>query len=210
MGAYEKKTSTGHKVLSIVGGILCVIFGFFLICNLTIIIKGSLNPDTPPSVLGTTPMVVQSGSMSGTIEVGDLIFVGKTQPEELKEGDIIAYMSGQVVVTHRIVEITTDENGGLLFTTQGDANNAPDQAKVSGDKIVGIYQARIPKMGDVAMFLQTPLGMVIGIGIPLVLFIIYDIIRRQRYANREQARTAEMEAELERLRAIAGESGEKE
>ena len=48
--------------------------------------------------------------------------------------------------------------------------------------------------------------MIIFIGIPLLAFIIYDIIRRQRYAQRENQRTAEMEAELTRLRELAGES----
>ena len=43
------------------------------------------------------------------------------------------------------------------------------------------------------------------IGVPLAAFIIYDIIRRQRYTAKENKRTAELEAELERLRALAGE-----
>ena len=48
-----------------VGLALCVILSFFLVCNLTVIVKGALFPDRPPSVLGVTPMVVLSGSMSG-------------------------------------------------------------------------------------------------------------------------------------------------
>ena len=72
-----------NKVAAVIGLVLCVIFGFLLICNLTIIVKGTIAPERPPSVLGTTPMVVLSGSMSGEaedhIEVGDLIFVGKAE-----------------------------------------------------------------------------------------------------------------------------------
>ena len=87
-----------NRVLTAVGVALCVIFGFLLVCNLTIIIKGALFPEKPPSVLGLTPMVVLSGSMSGEaedhIEVGDLVFVGRADPEELEVGDVIAYMNG--------------------------------------------------------------------------------------------------------------------
>ena len=205
----KKANSATHKILTVIGIVLCIIFGFMLICNLTIIIKGTIDPERPPAVLGTTPLVVLSGSMSGDapdhIEVGDLIFVGKAEAEDLEVGNIIAFMQGKSVVTHRIIEIQTGENGELLFYTQGDANNAPDQRPVTENDLVGIYKGRIPKVGDFAMFMQTPLGMVIFIGIPLAAFIIYDIIRRQRYAAKENKRTAELEAELERLRTLAGE-----
>ena len=75
-------------------------------------------------------MVVLSGSMSGEaedhIEVGDLVFVGRADPEELEVGDVIAYMNGGATVTHRITAIDTNTDGDLLFTTKGDANNAED------------------------------------------------------------------------------------
>lgn len=32
--------------------LLCAVFAFALVCNLTIIIKGTLHPDTPPTVFG--------------------------------------------------------------------------------------------------------------------------------------------------------------
>lgn len=205
----EEKSGLIQKILTGVSILLCIVFSFMLICNMTIIIKGTLYPERPPSVLGITPMVVLSGSMSGDaedhIEVGDLIFVGKTEAEELEVGDVIAFMEGKVVVTHRIIDIQRDENGALLFTTKGDANNAQDQRPVTESNLVGIYKARIPKVGDFALFLQTPMGMVLFIGLPLLAFIIYDIIRRQQYVRKESKKTAELEAELERLRKLAGE-----
>ena len=201
-----------NRVLTAVA--LCVIFGFLLVCNLTIIIKGALFPEKPPSVLGLTPMVVLSGSMSGEaedhIEVGDLVFVGRAAPEELEVGDVIAYMNGGATVTHRITAIDTNTDGDLLFTTKGDANNAEDTTPVTEEQLVGIYRWRIPKVGDFALFLQTPLGMLLFVGVPVLAFLIYDIIRRQRYANRENRRTAELEAELERLRGMNEEKEQRE
>lgn len=203
-----------NRVLTAVGVALCVIFGFLLVCNLTIIIKGALFPKKPPSVLGLTPMVVLSGSMSGEaedhIEVGDLVFVGRAAPEELEVGDVIAYMNGGATVTHRITAIDTNTDGDLLFTTKGDANNAEDTTPVTEEQLVGIYRWRIPKVGDFALFLQTPLGMLLFVGVPVLAFLIYDIIRRQRYANRENRRTAELEAELERLRGMNEEKEQRE
>ncbi len=204
------KTMSG-RITTVVGAILCVVLGAMLLCNLTLIIKGALFPEKPPSVLGITPMVVLSGSMSGEqeghIEVGDLIFVGRAEPEELAVGDVIAYMSGQTTVTHRITAI--DSSGdSLLFTTKGDANDTQDTEQVTEDQLVGRFLWRLPKVGDFALFLQQPLGMLLFAGIPLMAFILYDILRRQRYANRQSRRAAELEAELERLRATSGVSPE--
>lgn len=203
-----------NRALTVIGLVLCVVFGFMLICNLTIIIKGTLYPEKPPAVLGVTPMVVLSGSMSGEadghIEVGDLVFVGKAEPAELKTGDVIAFMEGEVVVTHRIVKIETGEDGELQFITKGDANNAIDLRPVTEEQLVGIYRFRIPKVGDFALFLQEPLGMVLFICVPLLGFVVYDLLRRRHYANREEQRTAELEAELARLRALAGEQAPEE
>ena len=200
----EKKKS--GAAMHIIGAVLCVVFGFFLVCNIIIIIvKGTLHPETPPTVLGVAPMVVLSGSMSGTaedhIEVGDLIFTKQADIDELKVGDVVAFMDGSIVVTHRIVSISADRSE---FVTKGDANNTEDEP-ISADQIIGQYSGRIPKVGDFALFLQKPLGMAVFIGIPVCAFIIYDIIRRQRSSGKKDKETEELKAELERLRAAAGE-----
>lgn len=208
------KNKTSKRILFIVGAVLCCIFALMLVCNLTIIIKGVINPEMPPSVLGVTPMVVQSGSMSGNaedhIEVGDLIFTVKPETDKLKEGDIISYMDGNIAVTHRIIEVQTDADGKRSFVTKGDANSTEDP-EVSEDVVFGLYKGRVPGLGDFAMFLQKPLSMAVFIGIPVCAFIIYDIIRRQRSSGRKDKETEALKAELERLRAAAGEkSSEKE
>ena len=62
--------------------------------------------------------------------------------------------------------------------------------------MIGIYRGRIPKVGDFALFLQQPLGMLLFIGIPLFAFVIYDILRRHHYAILEQKKATEMKNEL--------------
>lgn len=201
----EKKRS--GVLLSVIGAIMCSVFGIMLLCNLIIIIKGVINPEIPPSILGITPMVVQSGSMSSNaddhIEVDDLIFVSKIKPDKLEKGDIISFMENGFVVTHRIIEIDANEDGGLVFTTKGDANNIEDENPVTEDMVIGIYKTRLPGVGRFAMFLQKPLGMLAFIGVPLCSFIIYDVIIRQRASAKEHRKNSELEREIERLRNIA-------
>lgn len=203
--------SIPRKIVNVICIFLCVVLSLMLISNITIIIKGLINPERPPAILGVTPMVVLSGSMAGTheghIEVGDLIFIDNTPFEEVKEGDVISFMEGKTVVTHRIIN-TISDYGEKAFVTKGDANNAEDADWVKANNYIGKYKGRIPYVGDFALFLQTPLGMVIFIGIPVLLFIAYDMIRRQKQAKKENAKTAELEAEIERLKKLANKENE--
>ncbi len=200
----EEEPRRGISAVEVVGLVLCVVFALLLVCNLTIIIKGAITPDTPPSVLGITPLAVQSGSMSGTssdhIEIGDLIFVKPVRAIDLREGDIIAFKEGSIVVTHRIVRIETEDNGTLKFVTKGDANNAEDTQPVSAANLVGKYAGRIPHVGDVALFAQKPVGMALFIAVPVLCFVLYDASARRREAAKAAQRTRALERELERLK----------
>ena len=169
------KNKISKRILFIVGAVLCCIFAVILVCNLTIIIKGVVNPKVPPSVFGITPMVVQSGSMSGNaenhIEIGDLIFTVKPETDRLKAGDIISYMDSNIAVTRRIIEVQVGADGKRNFVTKGDANNAEDPA-VGENVVFRLYKGRIPGLGDFAMFLQKLLGMAVFIGIPVCFYYI--------------------------------------
>ena len=176
----EKKASL-QTVMFVIGMVFLMVIG---VCCLTIIIKGAVNPERPPSVLGTTPIIIQSESMSGNapdhIEAGDLALIGNADAEQLSEGDIIAFMQNKVVVTHRITAIEKSEDGSILFTTKGDADNSEDSEFVTSNNIVGIYKGRIPKLGDLALFLQTPIGIILLFGVPSICFIIHSIILRKK------------------------------
>lgn len=258
----KKKSSTLHKIVTIVGAVLCAIFGLLLLFNLIIIVKGLVNKDAPPSVFGVTPMVVRTGSMSSDkqhfvkvdeladvtpeqikslkvgdtvytqygdykvenvivsiqspnsetpvfiterhakdhIEAGDLIFSVKKDTGELKPGDVISYLENDYVVTHRILSVTPEG-----FVTKGDANNEIDKDPVKPENVVGLYKSRIPAMGEFIYFLQKPVGMAIFIGVPVVAFIAYEVIRSVKNADEESSENEELRKELERLRALAKE-----
>ena len=192
-----------QKIVGAVGIALCVVFVPLLLINVTLIVKSYTSPDKVPDFLGYKPFIVLSGSMEPSIMTGDMVFVKETDPDSLKVGDVIAYKSGSAVVTHRIVEVKS-ENGETRYVTQGDANNAADQGMVKPADVEGIYQRRIAGAGNLAMFMQTTTGMILFVVCPLVLFVLWDVIRRQLESRKEMSRTKELEMELERLRAEKG------
>ena len=117
--------------------------------------------------------VIISGSMSGTIEVNDMIFAFKQ--DEYKVDDIITFKHGKSLTTHRIVDIT-DEG----FITKGDANNTEDKEPVKAEDIVGKVVLVIPKIGVVMEYMQKPIGMLALILLGFGVLIIPEILGKDK------------------------------
>lgn len=200
----REKTSVRHKIGTIVGAVLCIILIPILIINITLIIKSYTSEDKISDIGGFLPLIVLTDSMYPTIQSGDLVICKTAEAEDIQVGDVIAYFdpagNGDNVVTHRVIELTT-EDGKLAFRTQGDANNTPDKSVVPSDSLVGVYYTRIAGAGNAAMFLQSSTGLIVCVVIPLLILVGYDIIRRRIYDKQRKQDTEAMKKELEELRA---------
>ena len=201
----QEKRSSADKVWTVIGVILCVILAPILIINCMLLVNGYTNDGKVPTVGGVFPMIVLTDSMSGTFESGDLLICHTAQPEDIKVGDIICFYdpmgNGTTTVTHRVMEIVKGEDGRIIWKTKGDANNAEDTVSATEDELVGIYQSHISGLGNVALFMQTTPGLIVCIGCPILLLIIYDMIRRRMYEKQNKQDTDALMAELEQLRA---------
>ena len=200
----REKSSATHKILTVVGSVLCVILLPILIINLTLIVKSYTNKDEVPSVSGYLPLIVLTDSMYPEIESGDLIICHTAEAEDIKVRDVIAFFdpagNGTSIVTHRVMEVVY-EDGEILFRTKGDNNNTEDRVLVPGEDLVGVYQNRIPNAGHIAMFMQTTAGLIVCVVLPIILLVAYDMIRRRIYERNKQEDTDALLAELQALRA---------
>lgn len=203
--AKEKETSVISKFFTVLGTILCVILAPILILNCTLIVKSHFNKNAVPDVGGYSPMVVLSDSMFPYIEAGDLIICKQTDPESVKVGDVISFFdpasNTNSVVTHRVVEIQTAEDGTLTWITRGDANNADDQNPVPASNLVGIYKHKIPGLGKLVMYMTTTQGLITCVVVPIIILLGFDFIRQGIYERRRKKDTDALLAELESLRA---------
>lgn len=204
----KTQSSTRHKIFTVIGSVLCVILIPILIINVTLIVKSYTNEDEVPSIGGHFPMIVLTDSMYPVIESGDLIICNTAEAEDIAEGDVISFYdpmgNGTSVVTHRVLEIV-NENGEISFRTKGDNNNAEDQMLVPAENLIGIYQSRIPAVGNIAMFMQTTTGLIVCVVLPIVLLVGYDLLRRKKYEKAQKQDTDALLAELEALRAMKAE-----
>lgn len=201
----KEKSSLGHKILTGIGIILCVILIPILVINCTLIIKSYTNKDQVPSISGIFPMIILTDSMYPEFESGDLIICNTAEPEEIKVGDVICFYdpegNGTATVTHRVQEVITDDEGNLAWITKGDANNTEDLPTVPAKNLIGVYKTRLKGLGNVAMFMQTTQGLIICVICPIILLVAYDVIRRRAYEKSKKKDTDALLAELEALRA---------
>ena len=205
----KEKASATHKVLTIVGIVLCILLLPILLINLTLIAKSYINKDDVPNIGGTTPLIVLTDSMYPIIESGDLIICQSAEPEEIQVGDVIAFFdpagNGTTIVTHRVIEVT-EQNGELAWRTKGDNNNTEDRLAVTADKLVAVYEGtRIPGFGNVALFMQSTPGLIVCVVCPILLLVGYDMLRRRMYEKANKQDTDQLLAELEELRRLKSE-----
>ena len=200
----EKKNPSAtrkDKILTGIGIALCVILLPILIVNCTLIIKSYVNQDEVPTFGGYCPLIVLTDSMDPEIKSGDLIICQTIDAKDVKVGDVISFFdpegTGTSIVTHQVIEILPDGQ----FRTKGTNNNTEDALPVPVDNLVGIYRSRIPGAGNVALFLQSTPGLIICIGLPIILIVGLDFLRRRKYEQAKQQDTDALLAELEALRA---------
>lgn len=153
MGITQRIKKTAYAVL--VGTLLLI-----LAANCYMMFARLVLHEQQPDVLGYSTAVVISGSMSGSIEINDVIIIHAE--DTYTTGDVITFYSGNSLVTHRIVGET--ERG---FITKGDANNAADLYPVLITDVVGKVVLVLPGIGVIIEALRTPLGMTVLLGIAL-------------------------------------------
>ncbi len=128
-----------------------------LLCVYTFIVTDLLKKDYV-NVFGYTYFVVATGSMSGTIEVDDVIFVKITK--DVKTNEIITYKNKDGdIITHRLVN-----KNGNTYITKGDVNNAVDDA-ITRDQIIGKVK-----------FIISPSFILKTIAIFLIVFILLALV----------------------------------
>ena len=191
-----------EKLKKVISIILLIILIPILLINGVILINSYIKPNEVPSFLGWKPFIVLSGSMETEIYAGDLAVVKEVDTNTLKKGDIIAFKSGGIEITHRIYDIV-QEDGITKYITKGDNNNTEDNGYVLPEQIEGLYQFKISRLGNLAMFVQTPTGMIICLSIPCIILILLQIVesrKNKKYIEEKSKNQKTMEEEIARLK----------
>ena len=191
------------SLLSILSNILIIIVILFA-AVVSIMSYNAKKNDNIPSIFGYTTFSIQTDSMQGTINEGDLIF-GKLVDEDtvLEEDVIISFHTvdkdgNYFINTHKIIEVI-ENDGFVTYRTQGDNEEYPDERKVSPGDIISVYTGfRLPLLGYIITFLSGKVGFFVCIVLPVLLYTIWQvykliviIMKNQKEKILEEAQTSD-------------------
>jgi signal peptidase len=131
-----------------------------------------------PHVLGWRYGILRSGSMSPAMPAGAAIVVTPAGADSIRAGDVITFHSStnpKLLVTHRVFEVTKDQDGNLAFRTKGDANEEPDGVLVTPDRVLGRVVFSVPHAGQIANKLHTKTGFLFLMVLPTALIIAMEL-----------------------------------
>ena len=127
-------------------------------------------------LLGFRPLVVRSGSMVPTYQVGDIVLVEQIRADELRAGEVVTlayYPEYGESLTHRVRSVRRID-GAVQVETRGDANDSSEVWAVAPDALVGRVVASVPAVGTPATLVRTA-GLPLLIGV-LVLAVVVALV----------------------------------
>ena len=180
-----KKPSTAQRVIGIVVNVVLVLA--IVLAVMATYVSFSTQSGNAPAIFSLRLYSVQTTSMEPTLMKGDLVVsTAVKDPKKLKRNDIITYWTiidgERVLNTHRIVEIS-GVSGSLGFTTKGDNNTANDAQYVHQKDVVGKVgmigdkYTCLSGVGKVFDYLQTSQGFLLVVVIPVLIFLLYQLIQ---------------------------------
>lgn len=158
----EKAKNTINKICGMTLNVLLAFVLIILIIGVYYAAQIKIFNNEYANLFGYTFFEVGTGSMSHTINVGDVVIVKITK--EVYENDIIVYKQGKNFITHRII---SKEDNKII--TKGDANNTEDNPIEESD-VLGKVVNIIPHIGIWRKVILSP--EVIGlIGVLIIILI---------------------------------------
>ncbi len=138
--------------------LITIIFGIYYIIQMRVLKKDNAN------ILGYAFFEVATGSMSGTIEIGDVVIVRVTK--DVEENDIIVFKEEDNYITHRLIKKQDNK-----IITKGDANNSQDKP-IEETQIFGKVEKIIPKVGIWKKVLFSREVLLLGLIFITIVFIL--------------------------------------
>lgn len=140
------------------------------------------------TVFGYGFMAVQTGSMTPEYPIGSVIIIKQTDASELEVKDVITFYSSNpnlnnMIVTHRIMEITDDGDGTYSFVTQGDANEIPDEYPAQSEKIIGKVVAKSNLMEKLMKVRENPAIFLLVVVLPMCFIITLEFVNISKKLN---------------------------
>ena len=165
-------------IKSLIINLIIFILGIIALIAICTSIQLNVQNKEYANIFGYSIFSTETGSMSPTMETGDLVIV-KLGEQELQEQDIITYKKGNSFITHRIIKID-----GNSIIAKGDNNNTQDE-EITQDMVVGKVVSIINGVG-IWKIVLSDMNVIIPIIITAILIAILFFYKNGTKKTRSQ------------------------
>lgn len=167
-------------------GLILLLLLPVLLINLSLIVQSALWPDRLPTVFKHKALILLPDASTGSRSVG---LIRTIEPDRLQVQDPIAYRQGQTFFIETVSRISSERGLTTLETVAGPEPDAP-RTMVPPSQVEGVLVWRIPRLGNVALFMQTPVGLLLFLVLPILLYFLTDTWMSRRPSEQKPAADA--------------------
>lgn len=246
----KAKPSKVKRILGIIVNVLFVVFFLLCVVGLFLSVTAKQNSDGAMELFGHEMRLVISPSMEKSEEtdvsgyeikdlpVHSLVFIERVPDDSdeaqewyaaLKVGDVLTFRyvyTTQETITHRIVEIEPNANGGYTIVLEGDNKNSETGALQqvidtsqtdSPNYVIGKVTGKSVALGYLITAVQSPWGLIFIVIVPCAIIIVIEIIRiagvlsqkkKEAVKAEQQKKDEEIEELKRRLAAVESAANE--
>ncbi len=152
----------------------CILFVYLAIGVNSIVNKNRLG------LLSLRFYVMTSDSVESNIHSGDLVIAKNVDVEKIENNNIIIYKKDNEMFMKKVIRVN-NEDGNVDLYIEND--NVLSNGKLENTKIVGKVLYTIKGLGNVALFIQSPLGTLNVLTIVICICILISKISRNYTQN---------------------------
>lgn len=177
MGSESSGQTRVNRVSAAFSWLLFVLLVPIMLLSLSIVIQAIRMPDQLPVIFGYKALILMPSGNNSDRALG---LIKTIEPTALAVDDWVAYRENNAFYVEQIAEIQA-VNNGYSMRTKSTANEQTKPILVAKGQVEGLLIQRIPRLGSLALFLQTPIGMLLCFFLPCLLLLLPTAnFRRQK------------------------------
>jgi len=151
---------------------ICIALLVLVLFIYIVIIANSLMNKTKVGFFSTKIYIMSSDSPEADIYSGDLVFAKNVQANEIQENDNIIFDRNNKLIVKKVTKVE-NKNGTNNFFIEEDETISNE--KLENAQIIGKVVSKAPGVGNVAMFIQSPIG---TLNVLIIIVCIIIIIKK--------------------------------
>ena len=164
---------------------ICIVILSIILFVYLVLFVNSLMKNEKVGFFNIRFYIMPADSVEMDLYEGDLVIARTIKPDKVKENDKVLYRKDNIIGVNSVSSVE-NKNGNVSISVKGNKSTGNDN--IDNAQIIGKVTGKIRRMGNVAMFIQSPLGtMNVILLVACVIIIIRKISKKtEKNANEEK------------------------